>query len=356
MALAEIDRGDAAAAEQRLKPLIADADLTRAGRAVLLGILGDALDEQDRCSEAFAACAAANAELRAIHASRFAEKPGLADMLDRLIDWVGETPAESWNSESGSPEQPVQAHVFLIGFYRSGTTLLEQILARHPQVATIEERDLLAEAGERTLTSAEAVGRLSGLDGQDAETARGSYWQRVRELRVPLEGKVFVDKHPLNTVKLPLIRKLFPAAKIVFALRDPRDVVLSCFRRHFEINTAMYELLTLEGAAQLYDRTMAFAGLCRERMDFEIFDIRYENLLSDFEGSLRPLCAFLDIPYSDAMKGFAAGAATRDIRSPSAAQVRRELSADTAGRWRSYEAELAPVLPLLDRWVKRYGY
>jgi hypothetical protein len=357
MALVELERGEFAAAEQRLRPLAGSANLTGNAKAVVLGILGDAQDAQDRCSDAFAAYAGANAEIRAVHAPRFAGKPIIADLLDQLIDWMGSTTAESWkHAEHGSVERAARAHVFIVGFYRSGTTLLEQVLATHPDVATIEERDLLAEAGERYLTSADGVERLSRLDAADAETARDTYWRRVRELKVPLDGKLFVDKHPLNTVKLPLIRKLFPSAKIVFALRDPRDVVLSCFRRHFEINAAMYELLTLEGAAHLYDRTMAFAERCREKMAFAAFDFRYENLLSDFEGSVAPLCGFLGIPYSYAMKGFAAGAARRDIRSPSAAQVRRELSAASVGRWRCYETELAPVLPLLDRWVKRYGY
>jgi hypothetical protein len=68
------------------------------------------------------------------------------------------------------------------------------------------------------------------------------------------------------------------------------------------------------------------------------------------------LCGFLDIPYSEAMERFAENAARRDIRSPSAGQVRRELSVESAGRWQCYEAELAPVLPLLYPWVKRFGY
>jgi Tfp pilus assembly protein PilF len=356
MALVELDRGDCAAAERRLKPLARDASLTGTARAVILGILGDALDAEDRCSEAFTAYAAANAELRAIHERRFSGN-SIAGLLDQLIDWLGSTTAESWaRGESGPPEQPVRTHVFLVGFYRSGTTLLEQILAAHPDVATIEERDLLAEAGERFLTGTDALERLMHLEDTEMEAARAAYWRSVRQLKVPLDGKVFVDKHPLNTAKLPLIRRLFPGARIVFALRDPRDVVLSCFRRHFEINAAMYELLTLEGAALFYDRTMTFAGLCREKLSFNAFDFRYEDLLSDFEGSVRALCGFLDLPYSESMKDFAAKAAARDIRSPSAAQVRRALTAETAGRWRFYEAELAPVLPLLERWVKRYGY
>ena len=118
----------------------------------------------------------------------------------------------------------------------------------------------------------------------------------------------------------------------------------------------MYGLLTLEGAAHLYDRTMAFAMLCREKMPFNVFEFRYEALLTDFEGSLGALCGFLGLSYSDAMKDFAGNAARRDILSPSARQVRGALTDRSIGRWRCYENELAPVLPILDPWVRRFGY
>ncbi|HLY07170.1 MAG TPA: sulfotransferase [Rhizomicrobium sp.] len=355
MALVEIERREFAKAEARLVALLAGGRLAGTARAIVLGILGDARDGQDRCHDAFADYAAANAELRAVHAPRFAEKVLLGEMLDRMTGWLENTAPESWTAGELSGQHP-SPHAFILGFYRSGTTLLEQILASHPAVATVEERELLAEAGERYLTSAEGIGRLSRLEGHELESARAIYWERTREIVPTLEGKLLVDKHPLNTAKLPLIRKLFPGAKIIFAVRDPRDVVLSCFRRHLQINAAMFELLTLEGAAHLYDRTMGFAELCGRLLRMDTCEIRSESLVSGFEDTLATLCGFLEIPYSGEMENFAAHAAARDIRSPSAEQVRRGISAESIGRWRCYQDDLAPVLPVLEPWVQRFGY
>ena len=81
---------------------------------------------------------------------------------------------------------------------------------------------------------------------EELESLRAAYWRRVRAGGAEVAGKLFLDKHPLNTLKLPLIARLFPSAKILFARRDPRDVVLSCFRRRFRMNPAMYQMLTPE--------------------------------------------------------------------------------------------------------------
>lgn len=357
LALTDISRGQFAAARSRLEPLLANVSLVGHGRAVVLGLLGDALDGENRFSEAFGAYESANQELRNLHAPRFQGKITMGGMLEQLTALLGESPPSLWeHHDEGDPAPHARQHVFLLGFYRSGTTLLEQVLESHPDVTTLEERDFLAEAADRYLTTAEGFERLSQIENAELERARLEYWARVRQHGIAFEEKVFVDKHPMNTAKLPLIRKLFPAARIVFAIRDPRDVVLSCFRRHFEINAVMHEFLTLEGTAKLYDRVMTFAETCREKMPFEIFDHRYEDLVSDFERQVRSVCGFLGLDFRESMADFAETARGLDIRSPSLRQVRRGLYKEGSGQWRPYAAELAPVLPVLAPWVTRFGY
>ncbi len=102
-----------------------------------------------------------------------------------------------------------------------------------------------------------------------------------------MKGKVFVDKQPLNTVKLPLIAKLFPNAKIIFALRDPRDVVFSCFRRHFKVNATMFEFLNLTDSARFYAAIMALAEVLRDKLPLNLFEHRYEDMVVDFETRVR---------------------------------------------------------------------
>ena len=122
------------------------------------------------------------------------------------------------------------------------------MLATHPDVVALEERPLLIDAEEEFLTRPGGVKRLSGVVADLLEPFRQAYWKRVREFGVDPTGKVFVDKHPLSTMRLPLISKLFPNAKIIFAVRDPRDVVLSCFRRSFNMNASMYEFNSASSA------------------------------------------------------------------------------------------------------------
>lgn len=342
LALVELERGEFNAAEKRLRPLLDSSQLIGRGRAVVLGLLGDALDGENRCAEAFDFYQSANLELRKLQASRFETSRSLTELLDQLAGWVSAAPDDAWQAEEHPPPQPVRSHVFLLGFYRCRTALLEQVLRRHPDIITLDERDPLAAAAQRYLTTPEGVQRLAGIGGPELESERADYWQRVREAGAHCEGKVFVDRHPLNAAKLPLIRKLFPAAKILFSIRDPRDVVLSCFRRPLEINSITYQLLTLEGAARLYDSTIGFAELCRKAMPFSTLEQRYEALVADFDAQMRAVCEFLELPFTENMRDFD--------------EASRRLHDTGIGKWRCYEMQLAPVLTLLTPWAKRFGY
>ena len=167
---------------------------------------------------------------------------------------------------------------------------------------------------------------------------------------------MFVDKYPLNSDRLPLIAKLFPNAKVLFALRDPRDVVLSCFRRRFEMNPAMYEFCTLAGAATLYDAVMRLAELYKAKLALPFQDVRHERVVEDLRGEVGAVCDFIGVAWDDAMLDFAETARRRGVRTPSAGQVVRGLYDEGIGQWRNYAAELEPVMPLLTPWVEAFGY
>lgn len=357
LATIELARGEFSAAEARLNPLLQNPQLMGHGRAVALGLWGDALDGLDRPAEAFAAYEQSNCEMRKIHA-RFAEKRKASELVEQLSNHLSAADRSDWRQAAEEPETSgtAKVHSFLLGFPRSGTTLLEQALESREDTVTLEENDLLADMAERYLSTAEGFDSLRTLQGLALASHRDAYWQRLRDLKIDVEGKVFVDKHPLNTIKLPLIAKLFPDAKIIFAVRDPRDVVLSCFRRHLDVDLAKYELLTLQGAVRLYDRAMRLGELCRETFSLACFEYRYENLVADFDGSTRAVCEFLGVPWRESMRDFAVTARALDSRQASAGQVRRGLRDDSVGQWRRYEAQLSPILPVLQPWVERFGY
>jgi hypothetical protein len=259
----------------------------------------------------------------------------------------------SWRAP---PAFATPAPVFLVGFPRSGTTLLDQILSSHSRIVCIEEREHFANALAGVIGDKEKLARFAELSDREIETARADYWRRVRAEEAPPEGAIVVDKLPLNIVVLPLIKRVFPDAKIIFALRDPRDVILSCYQQRFGMNAAMAQFLQLDTAAGYYDAIMRLLEICRERLELDLHQVRYEDVVADLEGAARGLAAFLGVPFEAGMLRFRETALKRDINTPSARQVIQPLYNRSIGRWRRYTQQLAPVLPALSAWAARFGY
>ncbi|MBI3676428.1 MAG: sulfotransferase [Proteobacteria bacterium] len=326
-------------------------------QAVAQGLVADALDGLGRTGEAFAAYIKSNETQRLFYRPQY-EAPGVETALSRVqkrVAYFRDASAESWRVQPETREKN-RTHVFLVGFARSGTTLLEQVLASHPDIESMEERECLMEAAEEYVYPPGGLDRLAALPEPALEAWRDAYWEQVGETGHSATKPVFIDKMPLNTLLLCLVAKLFPEAKIVFALRDPRDVVLGCFRRRFRMNPQMYELLTLSGAANYYDVTMQLAELYREKLSLAIFDARHETLVTDFDREIDRLCVFLGIARDDGMRRFAENAKRRGSATPSAPQVARGLYTSGIEQWRRYAGELAPVMPVLAPWVSRFGY
>jgi hypothetical protein len=206
------------------------------------------------------------------------------------------------------------------------------------------------------LTSVPALDALAQLDGPELLRQRRHYWENARRHTPDLTGKTFVDKQPLNTSKLPLIAKLFPRARILFALRDPRDVVLSCFRRHLKVTPTQFEFLSLEDCARFYSAIMRLYEVCREKLVLNLFEHRYEEMVQDFDGRVRAVCDFIGVEWAETMRNFDTHVSVADLRSPSARQIRRPLYGEGIGQWRHYSEQMKPVFPLLEPWVDKFGY
>ncbi|HEY8003333.1 MAG TPA: sulfotransferase [Phenylobacterium sp.] len=342
-------------AETRLRRLAADPRPEPVQQALAQGLLGDVLDAQDRPAEAFAAYRACNETLRVVYAPRFATGDSALDHARETVATIDRLPAQAWASGPQPPAGEARRHVFLVGFPRSGTTLLEQVLASHPDVEALEERDTLADAIEAYGRRPQDLAALAAAPQSEITRLRAAYWRRVSGEGARVSGKVFIDKLPLNTFRLPMIAKLFPEARVLFARRDPRDVVLSCFRRRFGMNGPMYQLLTLAGGAGFYDAAMQIG----ERLP--IFGlphliVRHEALVEGFDATVGEACGFLDIAFTEAMRGFADRIQDRGVATPSGLQVSRGLTSEGIGAWRRYAGEMAEVLPVLDPWARRFGY
>lgn len=274
---------------------------------------------------------------------------GHGRLLDALegADW---RPAPA----TGEPAAPI----FLVGFPRSGTTLLDQALAALPGVVLMAEKTALDEVRAQLGEPEEsALARLMALGDARRLELRRSYWRIAeRHLDAAIAGRRLIDKMPLNLLNLWLIHGLFPGARIVVSLRDPRDVCLSCFTTLFRPRPGTVDFPTLEHGARLYREVMGLWLRQEGLMALNPRRLRYEDLVAGFEPEMRALLAFLELPWHDAVLDFAEAARRRPIVTPSYDQVVEPLYSSSIGRWRHYADHLAPVLDELAPFVAAFGY
>ncbi len=253
---------------------------------------------------------------------------------------------------SPPPTERRSPPLFLVGFPRSGTTLLDTFLMGHAELRVHEERPFL--------DAAAAVGndanRQPMLDPGQIAAMRAAYWRALDGETDRLDS-LQVDKNPLASARAQLIARLFPNAHFLFALRHPCDVVLSCFITRFRLNWAVASFLSVEDTAVMYDRVMRLWTASRERLALEVHEVRYEQLVAEPEAVLRGVAEFAGIAFDPAMLDHRVVARSRGlISSPSHAQVTAPLHGRSVGRWQHYRAILEPVLPLLEPWCERFGY
>jgi hypothetical protein len=242
---------------------------------------------------------------------------------------------------------------FLVGFPRSGTTLLDTFLMGHRDTEVLEEFNMLR-AAESVLGN---VARLPDRSPEQLERARRAYFAELdRHVDRDFSGLI-IDKLPLNMLGLPVIHSLFPDARIIFAQRHPCDCVLSGFMQSFQLSDAMASFLTIEDSADFYDAAMTLFIASRDALPIALHSLVYEELVADPEAALRPLIDFLGLEWRPELLDHRSTAKARGaIITPSYDQVVQPLSKAPSGRWRRYEKQLGPVLPVLLPWAERLGY
>ncbi|HJW42731.1 MAG TPA: sulfotransferase [Rhizomicrobium sp.] len=358
LARADLAEGHQSEAEARLSELIASQRSAPELRAMALGYLGDIRDAQDHTAEAFEAYSQSGVLWLSLQEPRQSGHESATAQAARLTAAVAALPSEGWPRAAPVRSRFDDSHgiAFILGFPRTGTTLLAQILAGLPNIAVLEEKPVFAKAVQDFFTSRDGLARLALLSDAEIARYRDDVWQRIRETGIETRARLVLDQNALNTCYLPVILRLFPEAPVVFTLRDPRDVVFSCFRRQFGANVFTLEFHTPQRAAALYAAAMDLAQVCRERLGFRPFDIRNEDLAEDFDGQTRRLCEFLGLDWRESLRDFDAAARARTVATISSLQVRRGINRDGIGQWRRYRIQLAPMLPQLASFVERFGY
>lgn len=342
---------DAREALERIVPARLPLKL-RLKRAELLGKLYDRLEQFDEAFVQFAETARLAAEwqsFRSFDPARYAAE--LAVLRD---SWT-RAPRVRW--ERTRAAVPPARIAFLVGFPRSGTTLLDSVLRGHPDIAVVEEGPMIdrVRAGLNGPATFEA---LDSLAEADVVRLREVYLDELRaRLGEPAGDRLVIDKLPLNLVHAGLIHRLFPEARFILALRHPCDCVLSCFMQNFRLNDAMANFLDLEQAARLYDLAMSLWRLYQAKLDLNATSLRYEDLVADLKSATEPLLDFLELGWDERVLDFRATAAARGrINTPSYNQVTQELYTRASGRWQNYRRQMAPVLPILAPWSATWRY
>ena len=254
-------------------------------------------------------------------------------------------------------EQTDLVPVFLVGFPRSGTTLLDSILRSHSSIDVVEEQPAvdLAKAFVKKSGYSE-IGQA--LPQEVIAGARKAYITELDKHRQAADNKsILIDKLPLNILQIPMIQHLYPQAKFILALRHPMDAILSCWMQNFKLNDAMANMVDLERIVDFYCVAMDTFRICRAKYNLNVHEIRYEDLLEDLSGETSALLKFLDLDWEDQMENYQETALKRGrINTPSYSQVVQPIYKDAKYRWLNYEKHLRQYITQVEPWINEFGY
>ena len=318
---------------------------------------GRLLDRMGRPREAFAAWTEGKQRLRDLTGQHYVAAAA-ADQAARLRGFFTQ---ERRRLLPRAPLAPGPQPIFVLGFPRSGTTLVEQTLSAHPSIAAGDELPLIADLAAmvpRVLSSPlaypEALADLwMGDEADGLETLRDHYLRRVRAIGIVGPGQSwFTDKMPLNEQHLGLIGMVFPASPIILLVRHPLDVVLSVFGN--ELTHGFGCAFALETAASHFALTAELVAHYRATLALRLLPVRYEDLVDNQEATVRAMLAFLGLSFDPAC--LAPQDNRRYARTASYAQVTEKLYDRSRFRHRAYLDQLAPVIPILAPAIARLGY
>jgi tetratricopeptide (TPR) repeat protein len=317
---------------------------------------GNMLDQAGDLTGAMSAFTEANALGRARWVTTHPRSNMFVDSVEQLLRLVGSGWARQWRPTGAPP--PEIAPVFLAGFPRSGTTLLNQVLGSRDDVCIMEEEPVFSAILNvvRTLPRGYA-NSIRDFDAIDIEYLRGHYFAAARKHVALDPSKMLVDKMPFHLTQAGLIHRVFPESKFLHAIRHPCDSILSCFMQNFTDNVAMANFFRLKDAVALYARTMDLWEAYQRDLPIPVYGLRYEDLVDDLEGESRKLCEFLQLDWQDTMLQFSTKALDRGrITTPSYHQVSQPIYRESRFRWERYRNQLMPYLPALRPYIVKLGY
>ena len=265
-----------------------------------------------------------------------------ARRIDRRINFFTPKKVHDLPRASHGNRRPV----FIVGMPRSGTSLVEQILASHPQVYGAGELRTLSEIARSTHAADWTDGdpypeNMDAISVRKANRLAAQYLQTITQLN---DTATYVtDKMPLNFMYMGLIQILFPDSHVIHCTRDPLDTCLSCYMTHFASGYEFsHDPSHLGAFHNEYRRLMNY---WRDAVNVPMIEVNYEQVVRDLEGQTRRLLEFLDLPWDDRCLHFFQN--QRPVPTASSEQVRRPVYASSVGRWKHYEKHLGPLMESL---------
>lgn len=318
--------------------------------------LGQLYDRKEAADPAYAHIAEGNKLIAGLIEGTYSEHKDFIDAVEKRhrylnADLASVKPVDAVAGDAPDP-------VFLFGFARSGTTLLGQVLDSHPALQTLDEKAMgtvMVKAFEEM-----AQGRANAIEAlteaQIARLRKVYFDEAARHVQLQ-PGSLLVDKMPLNTINVALIWRVFPRAKIIFMVRHPCDVCLSCFMQNFSANGALTSFFTLEGGASVYAKVMQIWLDAVRLLPLRYHQIRYEDLVTDFDYQSQALLDFLGVEWSEDVRKYDRHAMSHSrIRTPSYHQVTQPIYQHAKYRWNRYMKQFETVMPTLHPYIQYFGY
>jgi tetratricopeptide (TPR) repeat protein len=322
-----------------------------------LAWLFDRQEQYDAAMEAIERCK--QAQLRR-DAAEWRASEHVLNRFRHMIETITRADFGRWHQQR--EDLPPLRVALLTGFPRSGTTLLEQVLDAHPDLVSSEERDFVARElfptlGHGLANDAPVQDVLDRASPARLLVERRRYLDAMQwMLGQPIGDRVHLDKNPAYNLVLPIMLRIFPETRLIVALRDPRDVVISCYLRYLPLNPVSVRFLTLERTAQRYALDMQAWLKFRDMVQTPWCEVRYEDAVADLGKQARRMLDTLGLPWDPMVLDYRQRLRDRHVNSPTYEDVARPVYTTSVGRWRHYEQYLAPVLPTLEPFVEAVGY
>jgi Tfp pilus assembly protein PilF len=323
--------------------------------------LGTTLDRQGSYDQAMQAFLQAKALLRP-SSTEYAD--GLKKMyasFRALEATVSAATLKRWFAVSAELKPP-RRWALLCGHPRSGTTLLEQVLDAHPDILATDETSILLGEAYGSLSrgfpeNTPTVEILESASISALQQSRAEYFRLTESFSGKTIGnRLLIDKNPAMDVHIPSVTRIFPEAAFLVAIRDPRDICLSCFMLPLPPGQLSAPYLNLEGTALQYASVMGFSRAIRSKLPSPQMEVRYEDVVGDLEGASRRVLSFLGVEWNPEVLRFDDHAKTKLLRCAIDEAVAKPIFTSSVGRWRHYQKYLEPYLEHLGPFIKAFGY